>query len=80
MMKNQQQANNNNLSDPSISNDPRAQVEDLPISVEQEEQVKGGAEKNRKYQWIEVTSITSNRGNSAQDDKLTGSAISLEIK
>ena len=46
-MKNQEQANqNNNLNDPTVANDPQAQVEfeDLPISGEQEEQVKGGME------------------------------------
>ena len=45
-MKNQEQANNNNnLNDPTVANDPQAQVnlDDLPISGEQEEQVKGGA-------------------------------------
>jgi hypothetical protein len=45
MMKNREQANNNNsLNDPAVANDPQAQVEfeDLPISGEQEEQVKGG--------------------------------------
>ena len=45
-MKNQEQANNNNnLNDPTVANDPQAQVEfdDLPISGEQEERVKGGA-------------------------------------
>jgi hypothetical protein len=47
VMKNQEQANqNNNLNDPTVANDPQAQVEfeDLPISGEQEEQVKGGTE------------------------------------
>jgi hypothetical protein len=46
VMKNQDQANNNNnLNDPTVVNDPQAQVEfeDLPISGEQEERVKGGA-------------------------------------
>jgi hypothetical protein len=45
-MKNQEQANNlNNLNDPTAANDPQAQVEfdDLTISSEQEERVKGGA-------------------------------------
>ena len=45
-MKNQGQANNiNNLNDPNVANDPQAQVEfdDLPMSGEQEERVKGGA-------------------------------------
>jgi hypothetical protein len=45
VMKNQEQANNNNnLNDPTVANDPQAQVEvdDLPISGEQEERVKGG--------------------------------------
>jgi hypothetical protein len=45
VMKNQEQANqNNNLHDPTVANDPQSQVEfeDLPISGEQEEQVKGG--------------------------------------
>ena len=45
-MKNQEQANNNiNLNDTTVANDPKAQVEfdDLPISGEQEERVKGGA-------------------------------------
>ena len=44
-MKNQGQANNlNNLTDPTVANDPQAQIEfdDLPISGEQEERVKGG--------------------------------------
>jgi hypothetical protein len=46
VMKNQEQANNNNhLNDSTAANDPQAQVEfdDLQISSEQEEQVKGGA-------------------------------------
>jgi hypothetical protein len=46
VMKNQEQANNNNnLSDPTVTIDPQAQAEfdDLPISGEQEERVKGGA-------------------------------------
>ena len=45
-MKNRDQAKNiNNLNDPTVTNDPQAQVEfnDLPISGEQEERVKGGA-------------------------------------
>ena len=45
-MKNQEQANNhNNLNDLTVANDPQAQVEfdDMLISSEQEEQVKGGA-------------------------------------
>jgi hypothetical protein len=45
-MKNQEQANNlNNLNDLTVANDPQAQVEfdDLTISSEQEERVKGGA-------------------------------------
>jgi hypothetical protein len=45
-MKNQDQANNNNnLSDPTVAIDPQAQFEfeDLPISCEQEERVKGGS-------------------------------------
>ena len=43
-MKNQEQTNNNNLNDPTVANDPQAQVvvDDLPISGEQEERVKGG--------------------------------------
>jgi hypothetical protein len=47
VMKNQGQANNlNNLTDPTVTNDPQAQVEfeDLAISGEQEELVKGGAQ------------------------------------
>jgi|SRR5262245_38677871 len=44
VMKIQGQANNsNNLNDPTVANDPQALVEDLPISGEQEERVKGGA-------------------------------------
>src|SRR5262245_14303830 len=46
VMKSQDQANNtNNLNDPIIAIDQQAQVEfeDLPISGEQEERVKGGA-------------------------------------
>jgi hypothetical protein len=44
VMKNQEQANNNiRLNDPTVANDPHAQVEDLPMSGEQEERVKGGA-------------------------------------
>jgi hypothetical protein len=46
VMKNREQANNNNnLNDPTVANDPQGQVEfnDLPISGEQEERVKGGA-------------------------------------
>jgi hypothetical protein len=46
MMKNREQAKNiNNLNDPTVTNDPQAQVEfdDLPISGEQGERVKGGA-------------------------------------
>jgi hypothetical protein len=45
VMKNQDQANNNNnLNDPTVANDPQAQVEfdDLPMPGVQEEQVKGG--------------------------------------
>ena len=44
-MKNREQANNlNNINDPPVGKDPQAQVEfdDLPISGEQEELVKGG--------------------------------------
>ena len=44
-MKNQYQANNNNNpNDPTVANDPQAQVEfdDLQISGEEEERVKGG--------------------------------------
>ena len=44
-MKNQDQANHNNsLNDPTVANDPRAQAEfdDLPMSAEQGERVKGG--------------------------------------
>ena len=46
VIKNQEQANNkNNLNDPTVANDPQAKVEfdDLPMSGEQEEQVKGGS-------------------------------------
>jgi hypothetical protein len=46
-VKIQEQANNsNNLNDLTIAIDPQAQVEfdDLPISGEQEERVKGGGE------------------------------------
>ena len=45
-MKNQEQANNNNnLNDPTVANDPQAQVEfdDLSMSDEQEERVIGGS-------------------------------------
>ena len=48
-MKNQDQANNTNnltnLNDPTVANDQQAQVEfdDLPISGEREELVKGGS-------------------------------------
>ena len=55
-MKNQEQANNkNNLNDPNIANDPQSQVEfdDLPISGEQEEQVKGGENLSINYVKIE---------------------------
>ena len=44
-MKNQDQANNNkSLNDPTVANDrrPQAEFDDLPMSVEQEERVKGG--------------------------------------
>jgi len=56
VMKNQEQANqNNNLNDPTVANDPQAQVEfeDLPISGEQEEQVKGGENLSINYVKIE---------------------------
>jgi hypothetical protein len=45
VMKDREQTNNNNLNDPTVANDPQVQVEvdDLPISGEQEELVKGGA-------------------------------------
>jgi hypothetical protein len=46
VMKNQDQANNNkSLNDPNVANDPQAQLEfdDLPMSGEQEERVKGGS-------------------------------------
>jgi hypothetical protein len=46
VMKNQEQTNNlNNLNDPTVANVPQSQVEfdDLPMSGEQEEQVKGGS-------------------------------------
>jgi hypothetical protein len=46
VMKNREQTNtNNNLNDPIVAIDPRSLVEfdDLPISSEQEERVKGGA-------------------------------------
>jgi hypothetical protein len=45
VMKNPDQANNNkSLNDPTVANDPQSQVkfDDLPISGEQEERVKGG--------------------------------------
>ena len=43
-MKNQEQANNiNNLNDPNVANDPQTLVEDLQMSGEQEERVKGGS-------------------------------------
>jgi hypothetical protein len=45
-MKKQEQANNiNNLNDPTVANVPQSQVEfdDLPMSGEQEELVKGGS-------------------------------------
>jgi hypothetical protein len=56
VMKNQEQANNNNyLKDPTIAIDPQAQVEfeDLPISGEQEEQVKGGTE-SLSINWTKI--------------------------
>jgi hypothetical protein len=56
VMKNQEQANqNNNLNDPTVANDPQAQVEfeDLPISGEQEEQVKGGESLSINFTKIE---------------------------
>jgi hypothetical protein len=46
VMKNQEQTNNiNNLNDPTVANVPQSQVEfdDLPMSGEQEERVKGGS-------------------------------------
>jgi uncharacterized protein YdgA (DUF945 family) len=55
VMKNQGQANNNNLNDPTVANDPQAQVEfeDLQISGEQEEQVKGGESLSINFTKIE---------------------------
>jgi hypothetical protein len=46
VVKNRGQTNKiDNLNDPTVANDPRPQVEfdDLPMSGEQEERVKGGA-------------------------------------
>jgi hypothetical protein len=44
VMKNREQTNTNNLNNPTVANDPQAQVEfdDLSISGEEEERVKGG--------------------------------------
>jgi hypothetical protein len=44
-MKNQEKTDNNNMNDSTVSNGLQAQVEfdDLPISGEQDERVKGGA-------------------------------------
>ena len=43
-MNNQEQANNiNDLNDPTVANDPQTQVDDLPMSGELEERVKGGS-------------------------------------
>jgi hypothetical protein len=43
VMKNQKQANNiNNLNDQNVAGDNQALVQDLPISREREERVKGG--------------------------------------
>jgi hypothetical protein len=60
VMKNQGQANNlNNLTDPTVANDPQAQLEfeDLPISGEQEERVKGGGDGKVNVHEIVVTKI-----------------------
>ena len=59
-MKNQGQANNlNNLTDPTVANDPQAQIEfdDLPISGEQEERVNGGGDGRVNVHEIVVTKI-----------------------
>jgi len=59
-MKIQEQANNsNNLNDPTVANDPNARVEfdDLPMSGEQEEQVKGGASEFARH--IQIQSLSS---------------------
>jgi hypothetical protein len=59
-MKNQDQANNiNNLNDPTVANDPQTLVEfdDLPISGEQEERVKGGGDGRVNVHEIVVTKI-----------------------
>jgi hypothetical protein len=60
VMKNQGQANNiNNLNDPTVANDQDSQVEfeDLPISGEQEEQVKGRGDGRVNVHEIVVTKI-----------------------
>jgi hypothetical protein len=60
VMKNLEQANNkNNLNDPNVANDPQVQVEfeDLPISGEQEERVKGGGDGRVNVHEIVVTKI-----------------------
>jgi hypothetical protein len=60
VMKNQEQTNNlNNLNDPTVANVPQSQVEfdDLPISSEQEEQVKGGPKRHGEY--IQVLSFST---------------------
>jgi len=54
-MKNREQANNiNNLNDPTVAIDQQAHVEfdDLPMSGEQEERVKGGESISISYQKI----------------------------
>ena len=58
-MKNQEQTNNNNLNDPTVANDPQSQVEfeDLPISGEQEERVKGGGDGRVYVHELIVTKI-----------------------
>ena len=64
-MKNRDQANNNNrLNDPTVDNDLQGQVEfnDLPISGEQEELVKGGTGKTFlrfKFDTVFTTKIDS---------------------
>ena len=57
-MKNQEQINNNNnLDDPNVANYPQTLVEDLPMSGEQEERVKGGGDGRVNVHEIVVTKI-----------------------
>ena len=65
-MKNQEQANNlNNLTDPTVAHDPQAQLEfdDLPISGEQEEQVKGGPKGQGIYNITRVLQLSTGLDN-----------------